>query len=130
MEEILRRLKETHNEKDFTAIVESMRRKIKKGTLDYNLYLFESTLNKLDDKKPDKEDQDADEVLSGGEVKNPEPPEDYEPDISKEGLMNSIKKLNEMTEFCEECCKNLDQEIILSQLEEESKELLEGFKYE
>lgn len=148
MEETLKRLKETHNERDFTAIVESMRRKIRKGTLDYNLYLFESTLNKLDDNRPDSIDKSGAAALSGEKVEEPqpetkelgqekqekglqpEPPEDYEPDVSKPGLVDAIKKLKEMTEFCEECCRNFDQEIILSQLEEESKELLEGFKYE
>lgn len=125
MEETLRKLKETHNEKDFIAIVESMRRKIKKGTLDYNLYLFESTLNKLDDNKLKNEDRVADELLSAKTAN-----EDYEPGINKKELENNIEELDKMVEFCEECCKNLDQEIILNQLEEESKELLEGFKYE
>lgn len=129
MEETLRKLKETHNEKDFIAIVESMRRKIKKGTLDYNLYLFESTFNKLDDNKPDVIDRTGEAALSGEKVEEQEE-EKRSPQTEQSEANGDIQKLNEIIDFCEQCCRNFDQEIILSQLEEESKELLEGFRYE
>lgn len=117
MEETLKRLKENLSEKDFIAVTETMRRKIKKGLLEYNLYIFEQTLEKLNDeadKDEKKLNNDAAEIIENEDDK----------------LNENIAEIDTLIKLCEGYCNNYDNEIILSQLEREDIELMEGFKYE